>query len=73
MAGVYLALVMMVLMILPQSFAFRVGRTGSLNRFESLLRSPVEFDDDDEEVRNGTNWAVLVAGSNGYGNYRHQV
>ncbi|KAL8171125.1 hypothetical protein V2J09_022929 [Rumex salicifolius] len=22
---------------------------------------------------NGTNWAVLVAGSNGYGNYRHQA
>lgn len=21
----------------------------------------------------GTNWAVLVAGSRGYGNYRHQV
>jgi hypothetical protein len=28
-------------------------------------------DEDDDGV--GTRWAVLVAGSNGYGNYRHQV
>ena len=24
-------------------------------------------------IDEGTNWAVLVAGSRGYGNYRHQV
>lgn len=28
-------------------------------------------DDDDQKV--GTRWAVLVAGSSGFGNYRHQV
>lgn len=28
-------------------------------------------DDDDRKV--GTRWAVLVAGSSGFGNYRHQV
>lgn len=72
MAGFYLALVVMVL-ILPSSYGYRVSRTGSLNRFESLLRSPVELDDDDDELKNVTNWAVLVAGSNGFGNYRHQV
>lgn len=72
MAGLRLSLVVMVL-IVPWSCAFRVGpRAGSVNRFESMLRSPVELDDE-EEMRNGTNWAVLVAGSNGYGNYRHQV
>eukprot|EP00249_Psilotum_nudum_P021336 c28073_g4_i1 orf=1-1014(-) len=27
----------------------------------------------DEESRMGTRWAVLVAGSSGYGNYRHQA
>ena len=27
----------------------------------------------DEAQINGTRWAVLVAGSNGWGNYRHQV
>jgi legumain len=26
-----------------------------------------------EEDEVGTKWAVLVAGSSGYGNYRHQV
>lgn len=26
-----------------------------------------------EEDEVGTRWAVLVAGSSGYGNYRHQV
>ncbi|XP_017232099.1 legumain [Daucus carota subsp. sativus] len=72
MAGLRLSLVVMVL-IVPWSCAFRVGpRAGSVNRFESMLRSPVELDDE-EEMRNGTNWAVLVAGSNGYGNYRHQA
>jgi legumain len=30
-----------------------------------------EVDDDGEEI--GSRWAVLVAGSSGYGNYRHQV
>lgn len=30
--------------------------------------------DQEEEISTrGTNWAVLVAGSNGYENYRHQV
>jgi legumain len=32
---------------------------------------PEVDDDDGKEI--GTRWAVLVAGSNGYGNYRHQV
>lgn len=27
----------------------------------------------ENESRNGTRWAVLVAGSNDYSNYRHQV
>lgn len=31
----------------------------------------VEAEEDGEE--RGTKWAVLVAGSYGYGNYRHQV
>ncbi|KAL9230371.1 hypothetical protein vseg_005733 [Gypsophila vaccaria] len=26
-----------------------------------------------DDANDGTNWAVLVAGSNGYGNYRHQA
>ncbi|XP_078448091.1 beta vacuolar processing enzyme [Wolffia australiana] len=33
------------------------------------IRMPVETEEDDA----GTRWAVLVAGSSGYGNYRHQA
>lgn len=28
---------------------------------------------DNDDVTSGTRWAVLIAGSNGYWNYRHQV
>lgn len=51
-------------------------RLGRPHRFwDPLIRSPVDRDDDDEteEGGGGVRWAVLVAGSNGYGNYRHQV
>ena len=35
---------------------------------------PTEKDDaEDVDGEVGTRWAVLVAGSAGYGNYRHQV
>ena len=37
--------------------------------WEPEIRMPAESEED--EV--GTRWAVLVAGSSGYGNYRHQV
>lgn len=40
--------------------------------WDPTIRMPTEREsDDDDEV--GTRWAVLVAGSNGYGNYRHQA
>lgn len=45
-----------------------------LDPWESSLRMPTEKkepEDDQKEV--GTRWAVLVAGSSGYGNYRHQA
>lgn len=39
---------------------------------DSVIKLPTqEVDAESDEV--GTRWAVLVAGSNGYGNYRHQV
>ena len=34
-----------------------------------FFKAPANADQNDE----GTRWAVLVAGSNGYWNYRHQV
>ncbi|KAM7256399.1 hypothetical protein ACFE04_012140 [Oxalis oulophora] len=45
--------------------------------YDGVIRLPSEEesatnDDDDDEVGVGTRWAVLIAGSNGYWNYRHQ-
>lgn len=39
------------------------------------IRMPTEetAEGQSEEDVTGTRWAVLVAGSSGYGNYRHQV
>ncbi|PNT54091.2 hypothetical protein POPTR_001G119800v4 [Populus trichocarpa] len=47
-----------------------------LNPVEPRILMPTgkdepEVDDDGEEI--GSRWAVLVAGSSGYGNYRHQA
>jgi legumain len=52
---------------------------GAEGEWEPLIRMPTAKGSDaasapaaeDDEV--GTRWAVLVAGSFGYGNYRHQV
>ncbi|XP_030945423.1 legumain isoform X2 [Quercus lobata] len=50
------------------------GRASRLNRWESGIRMPTEKDDaEDVDGEVGTRWAVLVAGSSGYGNYRHQA
>lgn len=38
-----------------------------------LVTDPGEGGRQDEEEETGTKWALLVAGSSGYGNYRHQV
>ena len=59
------------------------GAGASKGKWETVIRMPGEEDPatgrggegpeagDDDAV--GTRWAVLVAGSSGYGNYRHQV
>ncbi|XWS61935.1 hypothetical protein CRYUN_Cryun07bG0167600 [Craigia yunnanensis] len=55
--------------------AIHVGRAARLNQWESGIQLPTEKDEpqdiDDQQL--GTRWAVLVAGSAGYGNYRHQA
>ncbi|KAL7611106.1 hypothetical protein Lser_V15G09720 [Lactuca serriola] len=66
-----LVLVVVVVVVLPAgSFGYRRG-------WDPLIRSPVDLEEDLESdgqtTGNGTRWAVLVAGSNGYGNYRHQA
>lgn len=51
------------------------GSAARQNRWErdSVIRLPTEPVDAGEDDAVGTRWAVLVAGSSGYGNYRHQV
>jgi hypothetical protein len=52
---------------------------GAEGKWDPLIRMPTEKGDaaaastaaEEDEV--GTKWAVLIAGSSGYGNYRHQV
>nr|AWD84473.1 asparaginyl endopeptidase 1 [Pigea enneasperma] len=50
------------------------GQATRSSRFDPGILMPTEKQPeaaDDDEI--GTRWAVLVAGSNGYGNYRHQA
>ncbi|KAL1371242.1 hypothetical protein HN51_001469 [Arachis hypogaea] len=53
------------------------GKASRLNSFyDSVIRLPSESESEsaeNDEVGGGTRWAVLVAGSSGYGNYRHQA
>lgn len=43
-------------------------------RWDPVIRWPTGHRVAEEsENENATRWAVLVAGSNGFGNYRHQV
>nr|CAB16318.1 cysteine proteinase precursor [Vicia narbonensis] len=62
-------LVLLLLSSLHGSVAARPNRL----EWEPVIRLPGEPVDADVEDEMGTRWAVLVAGSNGYGNYRHQA
>ncbi|XP_049361770.1 legumain [Solanum verrucosum] len=67
---------MLLVMVGAISFEPKIDtRLGRAHRFwDPLIRSPVDrADDETEEDGGGVRWAVLVAGSNGYGNYRHQA
>ncbi|CAN7090473.1 hypothetical protein IGI04_034098 [Brassica rapa subsp. trilocularis] len=52
-----------------------VVRTQSRRRFEPKILMPSEEAKSNEQEKTmiGTRWAVLIAGSSGYGNYRHQA
>ncbi|XP_075505765.1 legumain-like [Primulina tabacum] len=54
----------LVLMILVVALPFEVRGRRRQHPWDPIIRSPVE---------GVTRWAVLVAGSSGYGNYRHQA
>lgn len=65
------------LLLLLLFLAYGGANASPWDRWERTIRMPTEKeevdggDDDDQKV--GTRWAVLVAGSSGFGNYRHQV
>ncbi|KAK6262941.1 hypothetical protein QUC31_008757 [Theobroma cacao] len=65
----YLSLLLVLLLL------FEAGRAARLNQWESGIRLSTDIDEpqdvDDQQL--GTRWAVLVAGSSGYANYRHQA
>ncbi|CAN8240723.1 unnamed protein product [Cochlearia groenlandica] len=51
-----------------------IVRTESRGRFEPKILLPTDkAEPSDQEDTVSTRWAVLVAGSSGYGNYRHQA
>ena len=73
-----LATVVAVLLLFLVSLSSSATSTRDLTG--GVLRLPSETsrffrpgDDQQEDGTVGTRWAVLIAGSNGYWNYRHQV
>ncbi|KAL0446143.1 UNVERIFIED_CONTAM: Vacuolar-processing enzyme [Sesamum latifolium] len=66
-AGRLMILVLCVVVALPFAAAGGGRRSGP---WDPIIRWPL---DRRETEDNSTRWAVLVAGSNGFGNYRHQA
>ena len=62
-----------ILLLLSLTGIVSAGRdvTGDILRLPSEANKFFHGGDDDEVE--GTRWAVLIAGSNGYWNYRHQA
>ncbi|CAN4127570.1 unnamed protein product [Withania somnifera] len=65
-------MLLLVIMVGAISFEPKFGRRiGKAHHFwDPLIKSPVDHDTEED---GGVRWAVLVAGSSGYGNYRHQA
>ncbi|KAJ4847855.1 hypothetical protein Tsubulata_000195 [Turnera subulata] len=66
------------LVMLLSFLAANVSEAARLNRFDPGILMPTEQEEPDLDVdgdgnKVGTRWVVLVAGSNGYGNYRHHA
>ncbi|KAK3141941.1 hypothetical protein QOZ80_4BG0340150 [Eleusine coracana subsp. coracana] len=83
MAAAWLCGLLLSLLALT-SAASAAEADGAEGNWEPLIRMPTEKGGDaaaaaastaaeEEEQEVGTKWAVLIAGSSGYGNYRHQA
>ncbi|CAA0838861.1 Vacuolar-processing enzyme beta-isozyme [Striga hermonthica] len=61
-----------ILVLIVAAAAAQIAAAGGrrLRPWDPIIRWPVGGREPEE---NGTRWAVLVAGSNGFGNYRHQA
>ena len=66
MAGVYAAASVLLLSLVCVVEAARLG-------VSDFLKLPNSEATGDGNSFGGTKWALLIAGSAGYGNYRHQV
>ncbi|KAB1217056.1 Vacuolar-processing enzyme [Morella rubra] len=71
---VYLMSAALLLVALLLFDGIEVGRATRQDRWDPQIRMPTEKEEPETaEKELGTRWAVLVAGSSGYGNYRHQA
>jgi len=68
--GLYAALSLLALLLVPLANVDARPILPSTD-FDSFLKLPSDVNGDGDAV--GTRWAVLIAGSNGFGNYRHQA
>jgi hypothetical protein len=66
--GVLVAIILAILFVVSAA----AGRQGGI--WDGKIVMPIATDEDQgSESAAGVRWAVLLAGSAGYGNYRHQV
>ncbi|KAG9452417.1 hypothetical protein H6P81_005321 [Aristolochia fimbriata] len=62
------------LFLLVLAFSAASGAAAArVNPWDLAIRMPTDDQVEDESDEVGTRWAVLVAGSSGFGNYRHQA
>ncbi|KAK6138680.1 hypothetical protein DH2020_027570 [Rehmannia glutinosa] len=59
-----------ILVLLVAAVPLKAAGGRRRNPWDPIIRWPLDRRETEE---NGTRWAVLVAGSNGFGNYRHQA
>ncbi|XP_076903760.1 vacuolar-processing enzyme-like [Bidens hawaiensis] len=76
MAGssiICLVIVLMTVVALPNGASAKRG-SGLGSNWDPFIRSAVDLEDEvDYQLGSGTRWALLVAGSKDYKNYRHQA
>ena len=65
--------VLMVVMMSASFFPYCVSASSSRPLFMSTLKSSLKMQEKRSSSSSGKHWALLIAGSAGWGNYRHQA